>query len=230
MKRTGFIGAAFGVLAAAVLASTPAFAGPTYEFTVSTGGQPSDVATITLTQDGLDSVIVDMIFNDTATTHYGILNSGSHIPFGFQLDSAAEMGTVTVSFASGAPLNGTFIAKDGSTGHFSLASGHSASQSGFGTFNEALADSEGNGTNKAYYFPNKELKFTVTDTAGLDTNDFVQNADHVYFTADITDGSNTAAQAWETRIKTPEPATILLFGSVLAGMGWLGRRRKTAKA
>jgi hypothetical protein len=60
-----------------------------------------------------------------------------------------------------------------------------------------------------------DLAFTLTRTGGLTTNDFVVNADGYYFSADLTDGRSTGAQAWATRTiggggqgsVVPEPST-----------------------
>jgi len=71
---------------------------------------------------------------------------------------------------------------------------------------------------------------------GLDTNDFVRNADNdpilggSYFSADLSDGTNTGAQAWtDRRIPTtqiPLPSTLALLGLPLVGLGFSRRRKK----
>jgi hypothetical protein len=38
----------------------------------------------------------------------------------------------------------------------------------------------------------------------------------------------TGSLAFSARVKVPEPATLALFGAGLAGLGWIGRKRKTA--
>ncbi len=70
---------------------------------------------------------------------------------------------------------------------------------------------------------------------GLDTNDFVRNLDNApivggsYFSADLSDGRNTGAQAWAIRsngTRLPEPGTVgLLMLSLLGAVAVTKRRR-----
>ena len=157
------------------------------------------------------------------------MNSGAKIPFGFELSSATSAEALSILFID--PSGGSYTNGMGNSGTFTLNHSTSSpgSQAGFGTFNTWITNSAGNGSSDAYY---GELKFVLACTAscgttGLDTNDFVVNGSSVYFTADLTNGSSTGAQAWETRV--PEPSTILLFGTALAGIG-LYRRRRHSKA
>lgn len=211
--RYGLSGAAvLCAFAAAAAFATPALADPTYTFDVSEGTQPSNVGKIILTQDGANSVIVDA----ELAAGYGFLNTGGpHTPFAFNLSGS---GTLTIAFTN--PTNGTYA-----NGTFSL------NQSGgdntpYGTFNIAIDDSAGNGSGNAYY---GELKFTLTRTGGLSTDDFVANSSGAYFSADLTDGSNTGAQAWKGRThRAPEPLTLSLFGAGLAGIAAVRRRKAKA--
>lgn len=213
MMRNWLTTAVFGGLVAAAALSTPALAGPTYTFTTSVGTQPSNVGTITLTQDGANSVIVDAELE----AGYGFLNTGGqHTPFAFNLS-----GTGTLSIAFTSPASGTY-----SFGTLSLNTS-GGDNTPYGTFTVAIDNTAGNGSGKAYY---GSLVFTLTRTGGLDTSDFVQNGSGAYFSADLTDGQNTGAQAWKVRTGrgVPEPLTLSLFGAGLAGVAAMRRRKKTA--
>jgi len=69
----------------------------------------------------------------------------------------------------------------------------------------------------------------LTRAGGLITDDFIGNDQGVFFSADLSDGRNTGAQAWSVGIDppttVPEPVTMSLFGAGLAG-AFLARRRK----
>jgi hypothetical protein len=209
--------------AAAALWASSAMASPIYTFSLSAGSQPSNVGTITLTQNGANSVNVSV---DLAPS-YGFLNSGGpHTPFAFNLDAGAAP-TIT---AFTTPLNGVYA-----NGVFSLDTGGGAATP-YGSFGVALDDSAGNGSSKAYY---GDLLFTLTRSGGLTTDDFVTNGvAGYYFAADLTNGlATTGSQAWQTRTVTttnnasvPEPATIALFGMGLFGMAGAVMRRRKAQA
>ena len=207
--------AAFTALMGLCGAAIPAAAGPTYVFGPSSGTQPSDVGTITLTQQGSTSVDVSLVFK---AANYGILNTGGpHVSFGFNI--ASGVGPLGISFVT--PAGGTFA-----YGSFTLDT------LGAGGFNTILDDSAGNGSGKAYYGP---LEFVLSSAGGLSTDDFKPTGG-VYFEADLTDGTgvgqgNTGEQVWSGRVDppspVPEPFTLSLFGAGLAG-AFAARRRKRA--
>lgn len=204
-------------IAALACSASSAMAGPTYTFDVSEGLQPPDVGTITLTQDGADSVNVSV----DLLSGYGFLNTGGpHTPFTFNLSGTGALG---IDFTT--PPSGIYA-----SGVFSLDSAGGANTP-YGTYGVALDSSAGNGTSDAYF---GDLIFTLTRTGGLDTSDFVANDDGSYFAADLTNGSNTTgAQAWEIRndpIGVPEPGTMGLFGAGVIAVAGAARRRRQVQA
>lgn len=212
---------AFSLAAVSAAMSAPAVASPTspYIFQTSAGYQPSDVGTITLTQDGTNSVIIDL----TLQSGYGILNTGGqHTPFAFDLNGT--LSGLTAAFVTPQiPADASEFTLDTSGG----------SNTPYGSFNAAVdysppAQGKGNGSSNAYY---GDLQITLTRSTGLDTADFLPNTLGYYFSADLTNGSNTGSQAWALELprKVPEPATLGLLGAGLVA-GAAMRRRSRSKA
>lgn len=214
--------AACSVVAIAAVSGT-ALAGPMYTFDVSVGTQPSNVGVITLVQNGTDSVdvVVDLLDG------YGFINTGGpHTPFAFNL-----MGTGVLDITFTLPSNGVYA-----SGVFSLNTS-GGGNTPYGTYDVAIDSTAGNGSGNGYF---GDLVFTLSRSTGLDTMDFVANTDGYYFSADLTDGSNTGAQAWATReevctvncggggLNIPEPASLGLFGLGLIGLGYATRRRRSS--
>jgi hypothetical protein len=216
-------------IALAAMFSTLAHAGPTYEFDVSTGVNPTDVGTITLSQVTASTVniLVDLADTTLPLPQYGFINTGGpHTPFAFTI--AGDDTNVNISFVQ--PVNGTYP-----TGVFLLNTGGGAATP-FGTYGVALDSTAGNGSVNAYY---GDLEFQLTRLSGLSTDDFIGNG-FAFFAADLTNGSSaTGSQAWTLRTQPdcpdcsptpvgviPEPGTVALLGAGLAAFGW--RRRKAA--
>ena len=229
MFRIGLVALVAGAL---VLSAARAMAGPIYVFSTSEGIQPSNFATITLTQVNSTTVNVLVDLSDTSLPdpQYGLVNSGGpHTPFAFTL-GGTESG-----------LSATFLRPIGDTyafGAFSLSTADGAATP-FGTFGISINSTAENGSSKAYF---GDLQFNVTRTSGLSTDDFIANAASMpgisaYFAGDFTNGNgsgfgDTGSQAWRTRTlpstDIPEPSAIALLGITVIWLGLCARHRQMA--
>lgn len=204
--------------------STTAFAGPIWVFSTSTGSQVSDVGVITLTQNGDYAVDVSVDLKNG----YGFVNTGGpHTPFAFNL---AGTGALSIDFTTPAGGDYTHNGPHHSIVHETLSlNALGGSNSPFGNFGVAIDDTAGEGSGNGYF---GDLLFTLSRTTKLSTDDFIANDQGVFFSADLSDGTTTGAQAWSVGIdppgpstSVPEPVTMSLFGAGLAG-AFIARRRK----
>ena len=160
---------------------------------------------------------------DLINPTYGFVNTGGpHTPFAFTL-AGSEAG-LSIGFTT--PAGGTYP-----DGTFSLNTA-GGSNTPYGAFGVAIDSTAGNGSSHGYF---GDLLFTLTRTGGLSTDDFIANDGGSFFSADLSNGQSTGAQAWMSRstitttsTDVPEPLTVSLLGAGLAGLGALRRRRKQA--
>jgi hypothetical protein len=214
---------AMATSAALLAVSSAAQAGPIFVFSTSTGTQPSNVGTITVTQVDANHVSL----NVDLLSGYGFVNSGGpHTPFAFNLNGGLT-GLAISSWST--PVGGSYTNSQGNGGTFSLNTATGGDNTGFGHFNVALDDTAGNGSSQGYF---GDLLFTLYRPAGLDTGDFTA------FSADLSNNINsgvTGSQGWSEGVDppstdVPEPLTMSLFAAGLAGMAGLRRRKSLSGA
>jgi len=221
--KTLAIALATGAALMAVCSS--AEAGAIFVFSNSTGTQPSNVGTITVTQ--VDSTQLSV--NVDLLSGYGFVNSGGpHTPFAFNLDGGLTGLTIS---SWNTPVGGSYTNSLGNSGTFSLNTTTGGDNTVFGHFNVALEDTAGLGSSKGYF---GDLLFTLNRTGGLDTADFTS------FSADLSSNINsgvTGSQGWSEGVdppgpttNVPEPLTLSLFAAGLAGLAGVRRRKSISGA
>lgn len=176
-------------------------------------------ATVTLTQEG-SNVLVTEILNPTYTKGFVATGAGQSLEFNITGDPSI-----------------TIIANPGLTSGFTIGTGTSpgvfevgpasAHASTFGIFDYSVSCMVPSGCGHGASNPDMgPLSFVVE---GVTIADFTANGGGFFFASDLQgvngntgDIANTAGAA----VVTPEPTSMLLFGSGLLALGAVLRRRK----
>jgi len=177
-------------------------------------------ATVTLTQEG-SNVIVTETLNPTYTKGFVATGAGRSLEFNI----------------TGDPII-TIIANPGLTSGFTIGTGTSpgvfevgpapAHVSTFGTFDYSVSCIVPSGCGHGASHPDMgPLSFVVK---GVTINDFTANGGGFFFASDLQgvngNTGNIANKTAGVALVTPEPASMLLFGSGLLALGAVLRRRK----
>ena len=164
-------------------------------------GPQISFGTVTLTQDGSNSVLVNV----------SLLNGNKFINTGLYAFTFDVAGTAMITGLTGVVI---FTADPANGGYH---------QDGFGSFPDAI-ECTGCGSGGSSPMGGNTLSFVVTES-GLTPASFVSNGT-AFFTADILSG--TTGKTGPVGSITPEPSSMLLFGTGLLVFGGIIRRRRSA--
>jgi hypothetical protein len=204
---------------ALIATATPAQA-ITYDLTschVTGGcGTATSFGTVTLTQVGAN-VNFDVVLSDANR----FVETGAGDGLLFKFNGTGIVAADITNEATGMPVNAVPGGLQGVAGNFS---GDGTGNFGFGI--ECVIAANCNGGSTPVF---QELTFTVTGATIAELT--VPNNVNNIFVADILVGSNGLTGPVDvTGAAVPEPATLLLVGTGLVGLGGAWRRRRSPKA